>query len=171
MLRSLFLSSSLLFCALLEASFFSALPPLLGHVPVIFVIGVLLYHFLRPNIGAAWLIGGGILLDVLRVPSSVHLFSFTVAALLGIILARKFFANHSLYATVGLGASMYGCALVFEIIWMAIFATHHGRTIPPQALSAFFWQHLLVFVVALLFSYGASRQGATSLRRLFFFRV
>ncbi len=95
-LRSVFLSFILLLTTLFQASFITALPRPLSGVPLTFVIGVLLYHFARPNIGAAWLVVGGIMLDIFSPPGPVHFFSFAIAACLGILLARNVFANRSL---------------------------------------------------------------------------
>lgn len=170
MLRSFFLTLALLGVTLSEASFFSALLFPFSAIPLTFVIGVLLYHFLRPSIGAAWMVGGGILLDLFSLPGVSHTLAFAAAALLGALLARNVFANRSLYATIGLGSCMYGCALVVELIWIASAAASSGYALTLNQASAFFWGREFLFIVVLLLAYSVSRRGAASLRRFFFFR-
>ena len=168
--RSITSFAALFLIALLEESFISALPGFLRLIPLIFVSGVLLYHFLRPNLGCAWLIAGGLLLDILGFADAPQVLAYGLAGLAGLFLARKVFTNHSLYATLGLGASMWTVVLIFETIWTALTQLVGNTPVPFSVFFDLFWARLLVFSLSLLLAFSLSRWAATIIKRQFLLR-
>lgn len=89
-----------------ELSFFASFPEPLRSFPLVMLFGVLIAHFVRPNVGCAWMIVGGIMLDMMGSPGYSIFFAYGVAGLTGFLLQQRVFTNRSLYAMMGLGLSM-----------------------------------------------------------------
>lgn len=168
--RSIFLTLALFLTVVLQSSLVAALPMPLAVFPLVCIVGVLLYHFLRPNIGCAWMIVGGLLLDVFSPQGPSHFIIFSLSAVLGLLLARKVFANRSLYATLGLGACMYGCNLLLHIFWLASIKQSAGHPLPLTDASAYFWGQLMLFVAGLFLAFGFTRRTALFFRQFFLLR-
>lgn len=169
-IRALTIFFALLALSFIESSFFSALDSPVHAVPIVFIFGVLLYQLSSPAVGLCWLFFGGMLLD-LSTPNFVpSVWTFSLAGMVGIVLCRRVFANHSLYALVGLGASMWALNTLLEIIWLSVRQITTGHALPLTYYSAAFWNDMAIFLVALLLVSTLTRQVSLRLRRQFLLR-
>ena len=159
-IRSIGIILALLACVILEDSFISALPPPLYWIAPTFVIGVLIYHFVRPNFGCVWLAVGGAFLDLIGLSRVPHVVTFTLAGLVGIFLARKVFTNRSLYATMGLGVSMMTVQVILEDI-----------ALPFSDAASVFWTRMWVFALSLFLAFFVSRRLTALFQKLFLLRT
>ena len=91
---------------LIQAGTQSALPEPFRSFSLILLIGVLIFHFIRPSTGAVWIIVGAIFFDIFSAPGFLVFPGLVCAAAGGLILSRHVFMNRSLYAMMGLGISM-----------------------------------------------------------------
>ncbi len=89
-----------------ELSFLASFPEPIRSFPLVLLFGVLIAHFVRPNVGCIWMIIGGILLDLMGTPGHLITFAYSSAGLTGVLLQKKVFTNRSFYAMMGLGLSM-----------------------------------------------------------------
>ena len=169
-IRSISLFLALFAVVLIEDGFISSLPYPLSLTPLVFVLGVLLYHFTRPSLGCVWLIAAGALLDFIGLPGSSHLLAYATAGLVGLFLDRRVFTNHSLYAMIGLGTSMWTVSSLIEEIWMAVRQAMIGRPLLLAFFSEIFWTRLFVFSLALLVAFMLIRRFSTFIKRQFLLR-
>lgn len=146
-----------------ELGVISAWPMPWSQLPLVFLTGVLIMHFVRPIFGVIWLLVAGLFLDLLGLPDVPHLLTFGLSGAAGLFLAHRVFTNRSVYAMMGLGAAMYFVVSLVSLFWHLI-----------QNASAPFFQTLMsewiVFLVALFATFFASRRLANLLRTVFFVR-
>lgn len=169
-IRSVSLFLALFIVILVEDGFISSLPYPLSFLPLAFVCGVLLYHFTRPSLGCVWLATAGALLDFVALPGPPHFLAYATAGLVGLFLDRRVFTNHSLYAMIGLGASMWAVSSLFEGIWMAARQAMIGHPLSLAVFSEIFWTRLFVFSLSLLVAFMVVRRLAAFIKRQFLLR-
>lgn len=162
---------SLVALAVIQVSLFAVLPGPLRLIQPVFIVGVLLYHLIRPQIGAVWLILGGVVLSVLGDRPGTILVAYAASAILGIFLARSVFTNRSVYAMMGLGAVMF---LPLAIVDGIVAGTEAVRGIAPISFGRFFAIEavaLVVLVLSLLLTYDLGRRLLRRIQRLVFLRL
>lgn len=162
-LRVLMGAAVLLTLTILEQGIFSPLP-------LVFLSGVLILHYVRPVIGWFWLASGGILLDLFGLPAWPETVAFALAGALGIFLARRVFTNRSLYAMMGLGVSMYAVVAVTWILTAVVRSLQDRAPLDLEDTLVFIGWQALAFLLGLLVTFLMSRRLAKSLRTLFFVR-
>ena len=169
--RAVLSAIALFIAVLIEDAFVSALPEPLNLIAVVFTIGVLLFHFVKPHYGAAWLVAGGAALDLVALPGPSRTVAYALAALLGLFLARKVFSNRSLYALLGLGVSMFAGAIIVESIWYEVLRLIVSEPVAFSALLQAFWTRLLTFAITVFVAYFLSRRSVVFFQKLFFLRT
>ena len=146
-----------------ELGVISAWPTPWNQIPLVFLTGVLIMHFVRPVFGVIWLLVAGLFLDLLGLPDVPHVLTFGLAGAAGLFLAHRIFTNRSVYAMIGLGASMYFVVSLVGLLWYFFL----------DAVAPFFqslFTEWVVFFVALLAAFFASRRLANLLRTIFLVR-
>jgi|GEM_PF-6766357 len=132
----------LLFVALLalEASFVQTLTGSLSHTPVLLTFGILIAHRYDEYIGTLWVACIGILLHAVGY-DQFHSLTYMLSAPFLIILVKRVFATHSLYAVEGLG-TIY-LVLFFAIEWTLTFFMEGSTSTSSSPLIAT-WSLLMI---------------------------
>lgn len=146
MLRDIGLAILFLVSAAVDVTFIHALREPLALLPLHFIIGVIVFHRSDEFSGGLWFAISSVFLPVFGFePSTVV--AYLAMAFLGALLTRRIFTNRSVYALVGLGASLYFFFALINAIIFALFPPdygfHLGSYIASELLS------LLMLIVGL----------------------
>lgn len=89
-----------------EASLISSLGAPLSAAPVLFFVGVVVMHRSSPSYGAAWFALSALLLPRVSQDAGVWV-AYLAVGVAGTLLMSRVFTNRSVYALLGLGATLY----------------------------------------------------------------
>ena len=141
-----FIAAAFIVAHLIEASFIHALPSPFFLFPLCMILGVLLIHRGHLFLGAIWLCLSGPMLAWFGFDQASFI-AYLSISLLAIPLARRIFAQRSLYAMEGLGIVLFICFSMINILLAAIFGGD-----PKQEISQHFFT-LLWLVLGLYIAF------------------
>ncbi len=148
---------------MIEQTMLSAWSSTFQLLPLSFLVGVLVMHFVSNGFGVLWLVLAGIELDQLGFSDAPNVFSYALAAVVMWFLAQRVFTNRSVYAMMGLGTVGF---LVVTVIHTVSFSLR-GVGVSYLASLPAEWA---IFLVALFVSFLASRRISVFMRTIFLVR-
>lgn len=106
MMQSVAIALLFIFALFTEASLIASLGKPFNAIPFLFLVGIVVMHRLQPGYGIAWFILSAIFLPTLSQDKGIWL-AYVAVAIAGSLLMDRVFTNRSIYALLGLGATLY----------------------------------------------------------------
>jgi hypothetical protein len=136
----------------IQVSFIDALPFPFDRIPLVLIVAVYLIQSSNGARGWLWLIGYGVILDLLHITMPVtELFSYFILAILLRVFAMHIITNRSVY---GMGiASLIGLSVLTltQTVLLLIFQHEHASLIPGMVLMNVWGMGWSIIVFLLLF--------------------
>ncbi|MFA6522133.1 MAG: hypothetical protein WCT24_00890 [Patescibacteria group bacterium] len=168
MLSEFFLICASFLLSLVQGTLLVTLPAPWNAIPLTFIVGVLVLHRHGPWSGILWFLSTGIFLPLLGF-SAFPAWQFVLFGILGAFLVTRIITTRSVYALLGLGYLLYGCAALFSLgIFVFVEHNHLGYAygdVWPICANGFWW-----LGIGLIFGFVLSRGSARLFRSLFLVR-
>lgn len=115
MILDVFIAILFLASAIVQVSFINSLGFPLFLFPLHFILGLLIFHRTKPELGVAWFIFSAFTLPLFGFDQFAA-WSYILLAVLGVFFTRKLFTTRSLYALLGFGVSMFVIFILANIL-------------------------------------------------------
>ena len=168
MTKALALTILFLLLAVVQTSFFSSLPGLLAYAPLVLACGVYLRQHVQERSGALWIVGFGIFLDLLAIPSfPFETISYAAAAAVASLTAGRVFSNRSWYGLLACGASSVVALGMSRAVVLSIVSLRRPELVSWAAFGETFLWNMALLPVLLSLCFAFAGQIRSFLRTTF----